>query len=416
MTSGTQTLAAASTLGAARRLQAEADAAQAGVLEQVLAWATLHLTDDEDDVATWGDAPVALAGEGAPQVSEFCVDELGAVLGLSRTGARSMMADVIELGYRLPKTLAKVHSGKLKAWKARRIAERTQVLSLEAAAFVDGQVAPFAHRVSLTELERLVESAIATFMPDYAAEVAAKAADGRFVEIDHEQASFAGTSLIRGELDLADALDLETALQAGAAQLKDLGSEESLGARRSIALGALARGDQQLDLEPARDVVLYVHLDPDQEQARLENGGNHLLSAEQIKLWCRTAAKITVRPVIDLAQTMTTGSYQPTDTLREQVIARDRTCTHPYCNRRARAADLDHIEPYDPDGPSDQTSSANLAPLCRYHHRLKTFSSWTYTQLEPGVFLWRSPHGYQFLRDQTGTRDVTPRPVDPPGS
>ena len=30
--------------------------------------------------------------------------------------------------------------------------------------------------------------------------------------------------------------------------------------------------------------------------------------------------------------------------------------------------------------------------------------------VEPGVYLWRSPLGYQFLKDHTGTLDVTPDP------
>ena len=28
--------------------------------------------------------------------------------------------------------------------------------------------------------------------------------------------------------------------------------------------------------------------------------------------------------------------------------------------------------------------------------------------LDPGTYLWTSPHGYQFLRDRSGTLDVTP--------
>ena len=28
--------------------------------------------------------------------------------------------------------------------------------------------------------------------------------------------------------------------------------------------------------------------------------------------------------------------------------------------------------------------------------------------VEPGTYLWRSPLGYQYLRDHTGTIDVTP--------
>ena len=53
------------------------------------------------------------------------------------------------------------------------------------------------------------------------------------------------------------------------------------------------------------------------------------------------------------------------------------------------------------------TTTANLAPLCRRHHRLKTHTGWSYTVLEPGSFLWSSPQGYQFLRDHDGTADVT---------
>jgi hypothetical protein len=34
--------------------------------------------------------------------------------------------------------------------------------------------------------------------------------------------------------------------------------------------------------------------------------------------------------------------------------------------------------------------------------------------VEPGVFLWRSPYGYTWLRDHAGTTDLTPDPVEPP--
>ena len=87
------------------------------------------------------------------------------------------------------------------------------LLSKEAAAFVDAQVAPFAHRIGLAALERLIAEAIARFMPDRAAEDADKAADSRHFTIDHQQVSFGGTSQLTGELDLADALDLDTAVR-----------------------------------------------------------------------------------------------------------------------------------------------------------------------------------------------------------
>ncbi|MCD6639387.1 MAG: HNH endonuclease, partial [Nocardioides sp.] len=47
----------------------------------------------------------------------------------------------------------------------------------------------------------------------------------------------------------------------------------------------------------------------------------------------------------------------------------------------------------DPDdgGPPGQTTPANLAPLCRRHHRAKTSGTWSYERLEPGTYLWTGP-------------------------
>jgi hypothetical protein len=127
----------------------------------------------------------------------------------------------------------------------------------------------------------------------------------------------------------------------------------------------------------------------------------------------RPGNTVSIRPVLDLAAPITCRGYQPSDRLREQVILRNRTCVFPCCTRRARAADLDHITPHQHGGP---TSSDNLAPLCRLHHRAKTHSHWTYTPLAPGQFRWRGPHGQTFLVDPTGTTPLLeqPPPQDPP--
>src|SRR3954449_13222513 len=107
-------------------------------------------------------------------------------------------------------------------------------------------LAPFAHRTGPAQTQRLVEEAIARYMPEYAAEQRDRANEQRYFSIDHVQVSFAGTSRVHGELDLADALDLEDAVRAGAEQLKAFGNEESLDVRRSLAVGMLARGPKAL--------------------------------------------------------------------------------------------------------------------------------------------------------------------------
>ena len=66
---------------------------------------------------------------------------------------------------------------------------------------------------------------------------------------------------------------------------------------------------------------------------------------------------------------------------------------------------LDHVDPHRPDDTGGATSTANLAPLCRRHHRLKTHSAWTYRVLAPGTYEWTSPHGHHYLRDPHGTSE-----------
>jgi hypothetical protein len=436
MNSGTNTIDAAAILACARRARAAANSAETQALVQAVEWARLHEVDDLDEAATWlvergRDTGIPIAGEGAPLVSEFAVAEFATALGLTAESGRNLVAQALELYFRLPRIWARVTAGQLAPWRARRIAEETLQLSFEAATFVDQQLAPFAHRTGLAQTQRTVEEAIARFMPAFARERRERAAEGRYFSIEHDQVSFAGTSRIHGELDLADALDLQDAVAAGAAQLAALGSEDPLDIRRAAAVGMLARGEQPLDLQAAgpetrtrvahcREVVLYVHLSHDalrtgdrNNPVRVENAGGQLLTAGQIADWCgRTdTTKVTVKPVIDLHAYLSTDGYEVPARIAEHVELRDKTCVFPYCNRPARRCDKDHIVPWDEGG---ETATDNLACLCRLHHRLKTHGGWTYTMLEPGLYLWHSPYGYTYLRDHTGTSDLTPPPAEPP--
>src|SRR4051794_5607473 len=449
MSSTTTTTDAAGVLAVARGARAAANRAEAQVLASAVEWAHLHRVDDLDLAATvlvehGKDTGIPIAGEGAPLVSQFAVAEFAAALGLSAGAGRNLVGHALELAHRLPKLWARVQGGSLAPWRARRIAEETLSLSAEAAAYVDRMVAPFAHRTGPAQTQRLVEDAIARFMPDFAAERRERAAEQRYFTIDHDQVSFAGTSRVHGELDLPDALDLEDAVRAGAEQLKALGSKEPLDVRRAAAVGMLARGQRVLEFDgtfdsdgvvstdrsqarcsttgekAGREVVLFVHLsqdairsgDPD-ACAWVDNGAGHLLTAGQVADWCGRpdTDKVTVKPVVDLNQPLRCGSYTPSPRLAEVVRLRDRTCVFPWCQRPARSCDLDHIVPFDDAG---ETSVSNLACLCRLHHRMKTHGGWNYAMVEPGVFLWRSPKGHTWLRDRTGTTDLTPPAMEPP--
>ncbi len=171
-------------------------------------------------------------------------------------------------------------------------------------------------------------------------------------------------------------------------------------------------------LPGGRPVRIYLHFDAAQLAgcAGLGELGStgQLVTIDQLRTWCGAAGSITVRPVIDLNRSRATGSYQPTDVMREHLALRDRSCVFPHCTRAAHPVrqsssgefshDADHIVPHDSGG---ETSTENLACLCRLHHLLKTHTGWRYQMIGPGEYLWKSPGGHQFLRTNSGTTLLT---------
>jgi hypothetical protein len=470
-------LTASELLALARDRKAAEDQAAADLLEVAARWADLHPPESIHDAAAFTvpgcEHEEPIAGEGAPLVAEFCVAELGTVLGISSTAAKKLIGHALELRHRLPRLWEQVHAGLVPAWRARAVADviihSSPALTREAAGFVDAQVAAVAGRIGQAQLDRLVAETItrydlATADPSKDPEDGYLAVDPRHVTVNKDDVHYAGTMRIEAEVDLADALDLDRAVAHHAATQKALGSELSLDARRAKALGDLARtqtaldlafqdgrveddgaeartstnadadagadADEQPNLPAAREVVIHAHFDASMsgEQTvfgptgRMENG-QRLVLLDQIRSWCADSrTKITVKPVIDLNVQLTAQGYDIPDRIREQVQLRDRTCVFPRCTRPARGCDIDHVAAYDHDADAEgrpqpgPTSTGNLACLCRFHHRLKTHSAWRYETTAPGVFEWTRPHGLRYRRDPTGTTDLDALdPADPPG-
>ena len=291
------------------------------------------------------------------------------------------------------------------------------------------------------------------------------------LDLDTPATSVGSASAVsaHGLLDRADAEDLEAVIRQIAHQLYLDGSTDDLSVRRAKALGYLARGHDTLSDEagratedgrgaedgraarsasderrrdrapsaptdpgtrigtskaPRRTVVLTVHLsdaaltgapqvDPVTGKlglnlARLENH-RQLLTADAVREWCGApGTQVIVKPVIDLHDTVAVSSYEVPDRIAARVKLTRTTCAFPHCNRSAETADLDHTIEYSDTGPPDQTSTANLAPLCRHDHRAKTHPSpagkpWRSKGLSPGHWLWTSPHGKHYLVHPDGT-------------
>ena len=90
-------------------------------------------------------------------------------------------------------------------------------------------------------------------------------------------------------------------------------------------------------------------------------------------------------------------TYTPNAATRRLARLTHPTCTFPACHMPAHRCDLDHNTPFHKDGP---TTTANLAPLCRKHHNLKTHGQWTLTRTADTIH-WTSPTGHTYTTAPT---------------
>jgi hypothetical protein len=249
-----------------------------------------------------------------------------------------------------PATLGVGAGRSLQRWKARQVAQQTPTLSREAVAFVDRHLAMQRHD------------------PEQAAGVEQAALDARGVWFDHRVST--ATTDVTARLETLDALDLQASVGDLAGLLGELGDDRSLDVRQAAALGLLAHPQRALDLAAGSRSDTT-------PATRLPLGVNG--SKGTLFLHVTTA---------DLEACAGGGRVERLGPATLALLQDSRSC------------DLDHLAPYvppDEGGPPGQTSSANLARLCRRHHRLKTFTAWIYQRLPGGDYLWTDPWNHTYL-------------------
>jgi hypothetical protein len=162
-------------------LVVDADVAErrAGVakLELALEWCLSHPVLDPSEagaVAVWGDAGIpgtgewddTLGGAGTPLVAAYASEPFAAALGVSTLTGMQLLADALDLAYRLPKTWALTQALGVAPWKARRLAQATHQLSQQAAAYVDAALVKRVDSCGAVLIDRTVAQAAAKFDPD----------------------------------------------------------------------------------------------------------------------------------------------------------------------------------------------------------------------------------------------------------
>lgn len=412
-----------------RRLEDTARRRRAAEVEDLtllLAWADLHRLSIETN-GEGGERLSDLGGQGTPPVAELALCEVGIARGVHALAARAAVADALDLRHRLPRTWAVVQTLEAEVWVARKVASLSRRVPFDAIDVVDEAVADaLAGESPARILELAAAKVIEADLPAHERRVA-----------DERTRTFVGL----GRIDEQGLRTVIARCSAGDAAMVDAmvaRVAEILGERpehadrksdqlRALALGWLARpaellkllleqgqrcesdlADAVSKLDPTRlrpRGIVYLHLheavlNGTPGVARVEGLGPHTMAALRDLLG---TMNVTVKPVIDLAEMISTTAYEHPEAIKERIHLLRPGDRFPRATSMSRRCDLDHPVPYDPLGPPDQTNSHHSQPLSRTPHRAKTHLPYRCTPLDGGEILWTTPHGLLRLVDGFGT-------------
>jgi hypothetical protein len=160
--------------------------------------------------------------------------------------------------------------------------------------------------------------------------------------------------------------------------------------------------------------VLYVRISEEAMRsgtgvAACGNAGVGAITVQQAREFLGHCA-VSVRPVLDVRDELPVDAYEVPQTMAEALRLARPSSVYPWSATSSTSPDSDHTVPFVPmeaGGPPGQTRIGNLGPMVRFGHRVKTHGrGWRHRQPSPGVYLWRTPHGYWFRVDRHGSHPL----------
>ena len=289
--SGVEQLAvgAARLAGLIEQNHVELMARECRMLQLACAWADAHYLDSGSQhyqpliqrACAWG-------GEGTPEVSEYCAAELGALQGTGIMAARALIADALDLRYRLPRLWDRVLTGGVRAWQARKIAEQTRPLSWEACADVDHALSDFVGMMPWPRFATILSATILEADPALAAERAERARTTQDVfSFDSED----GLKTIVAKAAAGDVIWFLATVNRIAEILTARGDTDPIGARRARAVGILAQPAEALQL-----LIQHQHDDTDKQDDPAEPADPNATAEQKPAGWPEPEAASEPQP------------------------------------------------------------------------------------------------------------------------
>ena len=352
---------------------------------------------------------------------ELIAHELAAMTSTAYATASSRVLLADQVGGQLPGSWVALDRGEISLTHVKALARVVRVASRRVAEAVEARVLPVAIEQGWTpsQLTRAATRALLVVDPDAARDRAVAAredAEVRFYPGPDDTATLVASGPAEPLRRIMDTIEV-----AAAARGRD-GDPGLAGQRRLAALAELVLGPA----DPARPTVeavvtidLSTLLGLTQRPGELSGCGP--ITAEYARELSKEAwlRRLVTDPLTGRMLDLGYTRYRPTAGLRRLIEARDRTCRHIGCSRRASSCDIDHRIEW----PLGATDAANLAPRCRLHHNTKTRKAWR-VDIEPdGTEILTSALGFTYRQDPAAyptdlldpPDELAPSdPVDPP--
>lgn len=376
----------------------------------------------------------------------LCAAEIGALLRVPEVTALALVRDAEALHVRCTATLQALEKGRFSFRHAQVITEFTDGLESPVAQELEARLIPAAEEKTVAQLRRLARRLREEADPCAAEQRHQERLAKRGVFLDpapHGMCMLSaylpadqGTGIFdaltvaaRGEQQAGDPrllnqlrADILVSLLSGnpvhapGAPAHASGTAASGMPGRLDAAGGPATGggpDPVTGSGLRTEVMVLIHADTlgglDENPAELNGYGP--ISAQAARRLVAEAAGITGLTLDRSGAVAGVGRRRKVSAeLKRWLQARDGTCRFPGCSRSARSSEIDHTRPWAEGGPTEE---ANLAHLCRSHHRLKTLGYWRATQTGGGTIRWTSPAGRTYdtspqLRPSKASVDAVP--------
>lgn len=325
--------------------------------------------------------------------AESAAAELRAALALTRRAADAELSLALRLRRRLPAVWTALSAGQIDVRRARVLVDGTDHLSVARARTVIDTILVDAQDLTTGQLAARLRKLCVAVDPDEATERYRTAvADRRVVA---EPTSDGTAHLLAFDLPPDQVAAVTHRINRLARSLRRSGERRTMDQLRADVFIDLLLGRRD---GPGGVVDIRVDLDT---LARLADHPGELAGYGPVV--ADIARQVTEAQergewrfsVTDSGTTVSTGTTRrrPTHAQRRDIEARDSRCVFPGCRMPARACDLDHRVPY---GEGGQTTSSNLAPLCRHDHRVR-HAGWTYEPLADGTYHWKSRLGATYV-------------------